>query len=82
MTFEQVEQKLLALERAFKQHEHTGLDSKAIDVTLEEQDALTEVVGDTVDTTYGNEEVNVINNLVTRVNEIESRLKSIGVLPE
>lgn len=46
-----------------------------------QQSALTESDPSTVDTTYGQEEADVINNLRTRVNELEARLQSYALLP-
>lgn len=45
------------------------------------QSALTAADGGTVDTTYGQDEVDVINNAVTRIGEIEAALQAIGLLP-
>lgn len=45
------------------------------------QSALTAANASTVDSTYGDDEVNVINNIRTRVNEIATRLTSYGLLP-
>jgi len=42
--------------------------------------ALTAADASTVDTTYGAEEAAVIANLRTRVNELESKLQSLGLL--
>lgn len=42
--------------------------------------ALTAADGSVVDATYGTEEANVINNLRTRLNELESRLQGLGLL--
>lgn len=42
--------------------------------------ALTAADGSTVDTTYGQEEADVISNLVTRVGEIEARLEAAGII--
>lgn len=43
--------------------------------------ALTASDTSTVDTTYGQEEADVINNLRQRLNEVESRLSTFGLLP-
>lgn len=43
--------------------------------------ALTAKDAATVDATYGAEEVGVIQNNRTRIEEIETRLKSLGILP-
>lgn len=48
---------------------------------VEQQSALTASDSSTVDTTYGQEEADVINNLRTRVNELEARLQSYVLLP-
>lgn len=45
------------------------------------QAALTAADASTVDATYGTEEAAVINNLRTRVNELEARLQAYGLLP-
>lgn len=42
--------------------------------------ALTTSDGSIVDTTYGQEEADVITNLRTRVNELESRLQTLGLI--
>lgn len=42
--------------------------------------ALTAADASTVDTTYGTEESAVINNLRTRLNELETKLQSLGLL--
>lgn len=44
--------------------------------------ALTAVVSSTVDGTYGTEEQNVLNNVRTRVGEIEAALIAHGILSE
>lgn len=44
------------------------------------QAALTAADGSTVDGTYGAEEAAVINNLVTRVAELETALQNLGLL--
>lgn len=72
---------LLRLKKEFEDHQHTGLDSKQIEVTLEVQTALTPVDGATVDATYGTQEQGVIENTRTRVNEIETALRNVGILP-
>lgn len=41
---------------------------------------LTAADATTVDATYGAEEAAVINNLRTRLNEVEARLSAIGML--
>lgn len=46
-----------------------------------QQSALTAADGSTVDSTYGDEERDVIQNLVTRQNELESILSAYGLLP-
>ena len=47
---------------------------------VSKQSALTSADGSTVDTTYGTEEQDVIQNLVTRVAELESVLQAYGLL--
>lgn len=47
---------------------------------LTAQPALTAADASTVDAVYGAEEVAVINNLRTRVNELEARLRTNGLL--
>jgi hypothetical protein len=47
---------------------------------LTEQTALTASNTSTVDGTYGSEEAGVINNLRTRVDEIEDKLQALGLL--
>ena len=42
--------------------------------------ALTASVANTVDNTYGSDETTVINNLRTRLNELESKLQALGLL--
>lgn len=49
-------------------------------ITLAKGAALTAAKTNTVDETYGTEEAEVINNLRTRVNELETRLKALGLL--
>lgn len=46
----------------------------------EQQDALTDADGSTVDDTYGTEERDVIQNLVTRVGELETALANLGLI--
>jgi len=45
-----------------------------------QQTALTASVTDTVDSTYGSEESTVINNLRTRLDELETKLQAYGLL--
>jgi hypothetical protein len=72
---------LLRLKKEFEEHQHTGIDSKPIEVTLQLQSSLTAVDGATVDATYGAQEQGVINNTRTRVTEIENALRNVGILP-
>lgn len=76
------------LARAFQ---NAGMDSSharavadALDgvasLTLTAQPALTAADASVVDAVYGAEEVAVINNLRTRVNELEAALQANGLL--
>lgn len=55
-----------------------NIDGDVVDTTT--LTALTPANGSTVDATYGTEERDVIQNLVTRQNEIENRLKTKGII--
>lgn len=46
----------------------------------ESQSALTAADGSTVDATYGTQERDVIQNLVTRQAELETALQNLGLL--
>lgn len=61
--------------------EPIGSDDKILDTSNNELSALTAKDATTVDATYGTEEAGVIDNNRTRIEELESRLKSIGLLP-
>ena len=50
-------------------------------VALDTQTALTAASVLTVDATWDADAATVVNNLRTRLNEVEVRLKAIGVLP-
>jgi len=43
--------------------------------------ALTDVVGGTLDTTFGAEELAELENVITRQGEIEAALVAVGILP-
>jgi hypothetical protein len=49
-------------------------------VKLYRESALTPADNTTVGSTYGTNEANVINNLRTRIDELEARLKALGLL--
>lgn len=58
-----------------------GNDAKqSLDERLATGVALTAADASTVDGTYGTEEADVINNLRTRLDELEAALQSNGVL--
>lgn len=66
-----------------------GTERVAIDATgigffqaapVAKQAALTAADGGTVDATYGTAEADVINNLVTRVGELETALVNLGLI--
>lgn len=57
-------------------HFRVGTDT----INLHKGNALTTADTSTVDATYGTEEADVINNLRTRVNELESLIQSLGLL--
>lgn len=66
-----------------------GTERVAIDATgiglfqaapVAQQSALTTADGSTVDATYGAEERDVVQNLVTRVGEIETALENLGLV--
>ena len=81
-SIEQLEAELNALKRAFQEHQHTGLDSKTVDLTdqIEVQGSVTASDDSTVDTTYGTEEAAVLGNVRTRLGEVVSALQSFGIL--
>ena len=58
-----------------------AFDTSTGTIELKQLTALTAAVASTVDTTYGTEEAAVINNLRTRLGEVEARLKTLGILP-
>lgn len=59
-------------------HRFTGLDS-LFDIKLASQ-TLTASDASTVDVTYGTEESDVINNLRTRLDELETILQNMGLI--
>ena len=59
---------------------HTGSFGVFGTTPTTQQAALTAADGSVVDTTYGTEESNVIQNLVIRVAELESKLQAYGLL--
>jgi hypothetical protein len=60
---------------------HTGTNIGFLGATpVAQQSALTSADGSTVDTTYGTEEQDVIQNLVTRVAELEAVLQAFGLI--
>lgn len=79
---ETLQAQLDALKRAFTEHQHTGLDSKTVDLTdqIESQGALTPSNNGIVDGTYDGTEAAVLSNVRTRVNEIEDALQAFGIL--
>lgn len=78
--YEDLVRRLTALERAFKEHQHTGLDSKPLQSPIQDQGSLTAKNDSTVDATYDAVEAGVIENNRTRIGEIEDALKNIGIL--
>ncbi len=82
MDFNALVKAFLQLKREFVEHRHSGLDSKKLDLSeqIDSQGSLTPASEDVVDTTYGAEEADVINNTRARVNEIENALKAFGIL--
>ena len=61
----------------------TGTDQKVgffNAAPVAQQSALTAANASTVDTTYGTEEANVINNIRTRLGEVETALESLGLV--
>lgn len=75
-----MEDRLTKLEQQFKDHRHTGLDSRVLAVNLPNQGELTAASASTVDATYGSEEAAVIANNRTRIQEIETALIALGIL--
>lgn len=76
-----LEKRVGDLENKFRTHKHSGLDSPAITLELENQGSLTAKDSSTVDTaTYSATEAGVIENNRTRIEEIEDALKALGIL--
>ena len=69
------------LQREFKDHKHTGLDSPLLATKLPNKGSLTDVDDTAIDaTTYSSVEKAVIDNNRTRIEEIEAALKAVGLL--
>lgn len=79
MEYNELLQRFLELEKQFKEHRHTGRDSKRV-FAFSSQGSLTAKNASTVDGVYDANEQNVIDNNRTRIEEIETALQSIGVL--
>lgn len=79
---EAINQRLTVLQKAFRDHQHTGLDAKPVDVPnpITNQGSITAVDESSVDAVYDSQEAAVINNTRSRVNEIEDALIAIGLL--
>jgi hypothetical protein len=77
-----LQKQLNALKRDFREHKHTGLDSKVIDLSTQIQvlGSLSPADNSAVDTTYGAEEAAVIENLRARVAQLETVLQAFGIL--
>lgn len=81
MEYDELVQRLIQLEKAFREHNHTGRDSTRIETTtISNEGALTAKDTSTVDGTYGSEEQAVIVNNRTRIEEIEDALKANNIL--
>lgn len=64
-------------------HKHTGVDSPKIfagDLENAPQEALTTGTSSTAGATYTTTEQDMINNLKTRVAELELKLQTLGLL--
>lgn len=64
-------------------HTHNGIDSPQIKgsaIFNAPQSALTASIGGTADATYSSNEQNIINNLITRVDELEAKLQALLLL--
>lgn len=78
MDYDELVKRLETLEKAFRDHRHTGRDARR--VSLPDQGVLTPEDTASVNATYDTAEQGVINNTRTRVAEIEAALKGIGIL--
>lgn len=58
-----------------------AFDTSSGVIELKELAALTAASVLTVDATFAADEATVVNNLRTRLNEIEARLKTLKILP-
>jgi hypothetical protein len=64
-------------------HRHNGIDSERVDIRdlfKHKKDSLTTADTNTADGTYGATEQNIINNLQTRLNELEAILQKFGII--
>lgn len=80
MNLSELEIFTLNLSRKFEDHQHTGLDSLPVVLSLTNQGSLTAQDTASVDGTYGAEEAGVIDNNRTRILQIENVLKAAGLL--
>lgn len=67
-----------------ERHEHTGTDSPKLyagkALVGAPQDQLTASTGTTAGGTYTSNEQDIINNLIVRVDELELKLQTLGLL--
>lgn len=80
MDYDELVQRLIELENKFKEHVHTGRDSKRITLGLTNQGNITLKNESVVDGTYGAEEQAVIDNNRNRIEDIENALKANNIL--
>lgn len=78
--YDELYKMIVDLKREFEDHKHTGLDSQLIDTTIQNQGTITIRNTATIDTTYSAEEGGVIANNRTRIQDIETALKNVGIL--